>query len=1052
MDKSTQIQCVYGLVKSININAKLIVINDQLTNQLYTCKFEGFLPASEFDVITGMIFNQNGSYIFYKKPLIKLSVDKDTVIKTIVRGLGNTISNALSTKIYENILVNGKGLPVNEILNNMAIDLHDKQIENFGVLIDFLLPNQVLKLLRYWYKSRTMRQLYLLGLNNTEIKKIEEMTQLTPTDIYEQCLINPFKIIPISIDKCKQIFESIAKEFSDEDLYYATIVRKIYYNCQDKSWCGTPSKFIQDQFKGIKMEILKRDYGIEGEFHTLYLKHHYKIEKTVSEILANMIKLNKNDKGLIPIFKDLRLTDPQKHAVNIAINKQLTIITGAAGTGKCLHPDTPILMFNGDIKLAKNIITGDLLMGDDNKVRNVLSISNGTDKMYKIIPTFGKGFICNEPHILTLRTTNPRVINYDKGYQVIYITNGNLERIYCQTSKDANSLISDIKSEVFDISVKSYIDKPDIFKKMCALVNSEIEFMEKSLPIDPYILGLYIFTSNINDDKRIKLINNLVRSEEINIKNRISLYQYIPDIYKISNKKNRNEFLSGIIDNFTICYPNDNYIIKSSIILSNENEKIIDTLEYMFLSLGHYVNRINNKIEILTNKTEFTINCRNSNINIKHQKPVYNKLKIEPIGFGKYNGFEIDGNKRFVLGNFLVTHNTTIIKEITQNLEKNGIPYAVSAFTGKAVARNKEVLGNNIPMTLHMMIARHKQISPFKYLIIDEAPMNPTEIMYYIFKCFGTDFQLCLVGDENQLPPISWGNLFTEILNSNTIERLVLPESHRCKVEKSINDINFNSNALISNYKLRKTTNEFVEPMEFRTGNNFFRIEGDICNILELVQLFHDQGVDSSKIIVITPYTKYLDDINRGIQKIYNVNKKTLIDERGVNWSLGDKIMITSNNYNLNLMNGDEGIIVDLNLEIGKCGYKELFIQFKSGQVYKFDVTYDVEDFNVTVDTSGDSYTITNNPTLSLITHSYAITVHKSQGSEYDFVIGYMPKNEKDNSFINFNLIYTWITRPKITFFLVGDLQAFDLASTREAPFRVDNLGKRLNKLVNEYQ
>jgi len=727
MDENLQIQCVYGLVKSININSKLLVINDQLTNRLITCRFDGFLPASESDVITGMIIKQEGSYIFYKKPLIKLSTDKDTIIKSIIKGLGHTIGNALATRIYENMLIYGEGLTVDEMLNTMAVDLHDKQIENFGVLCDYLQGNQVLKLLRYWYKSRTMRQLYLLGLNNTEIKKIEEMTQKTPTEIYEQCLINPFKIIPIPIDKCKQIFESIAKDYTDEDLYYATIVRKIYFNCQDKSWCGTPSKFIQDQFKGIKMEVLKRDYEIEGEFHTLYLKHHYKIEKTVAEILAGMIKLNEHKRDIIPEFKDSRLTDIQKNSVSISLNKQLTTILGEAGSGK-----------------------------------------------------------------------------------------------------------------------------------------------------------------------------------------------------------------------------------------------------------------------------------------------------------------------------------STVIAEIARNLERLNIPYAVAAFTGKAVAVNKEKLCNNIPMTLHMMISRHKQMAPFKFLIIDEAPMTPTELLYYIFKCFGTNFQLCLVGDENQLPPISWGNLFTEIINSKTFDSIILPKSHRCTVEDSLNDINFNARALIENYKQRKNSNEFVPPMEFRTGNNFFRLEGDITNILELVKLFHDQGVDPSKIIVITPYTKYLDDINRGIQKIYNIGKKTLVDERGINWSLGDKIMITSNNYNLNLMNGDEGIVIDLNTEIGKSGHRELFIQFKSGQVYKFDVTYDTEDFNLTIDTSGDNYTITNNPTLSLLTHSYAITVHKSQGSEYDFVIAYMPKNEKDNSFINFNLIYTWFTRPKVSIFLVGDLQAIDLACTREPPFRVDNLGKRLKVLLGE--
>jgi hypothetical protein len=721
MDSGENFTYVLGYVKSINITAKLLVVNDTLTNKLFTCKFDGFLPASESDAIAGILINQNGTYTFLKKPLVKLTNTKETITHTICKALNFKIKPNLANKIYDNLLVDGKGLTVDESLNNMAVELHDKQIESFSKLPDFLDANQILKLLRYWYKSRTLRQLYLLGLNNQEITKCEEITGFSPTRIYQECLINPFKMIPIPIDKCKVIFECMCKEYTEEELYHATIARKIYSNTLDKGWVGTPTHQVQDSFKNVDYKKLKEDYELEAEFHTLYLPHHYKVEKTVAEVLYNMKKLNSSEIKIIPQFNDIRLTNVQKAAVTLALNAKICCITGEAGSGK-----------------------------------------------------------------------------------------------------------------------------------------------------------------------------------------------------------------------------------------------------------------------------------------------------------------------------------TTIVKEIVSNLKLNKVEYICGAFTGKAVARLKEVLNEQSAMTLNMMIARRQQIQPFKVLIIDEAPIAPTELIYYIFKSFGTEFQLCLIGDDNQLPPVSWGNFFSEVLASTIIPTINLPQSHRCKVEDDKNDINYNSRKLIENYKTRKE-GKFTSSMQFRTGNNFFRIEGDIQAVLDLVTMFFNQGVESTRIIIITPYTKCLDDINRGIQKIYNSDRKYIVDDRGKNWTIGDKVMITSNSYNLGLMNGDEGIITDMNEMPGKSGYRELMIEFKSGLKYKFDVTYDPEDLNVEI--RGDSYTISNNPTLSLLTHSYAITVHKSQGSEYDFVIAYMPKNDKDSTFINFNLIYTWFTRPKTSLFVVGDLQSIDLNCTREAPFRVDNLGKRMLNL-----
>ena len=106
----------------------------------------------------------------------------------------------------------------------------------------------------------------------------------------------------------------------------------------------------------------------------------------------------------------------------------------------CVHPDTKILMFDGSIKLAKNIKLGDKLIGDDGKVRNVLNLVNGTDDMYEISQSHGKSYIVNSIHILTLIYSKHKKIKWNKKHKFWYVkyvvNNEKIEEkvVYCQTT------------------------------------------------------------------------------------------------------------------------------------------------------------------------------------------------------------------------------------------------------------------------------------------------------------------------------------------------------------------------------------------------------------------------------------------------------------------------------------------------------------------------------------------------------------------------------------------------------------------------------------------
>jgi hypothetical protein len=115
------------------------------------------------------------------------------------------------------------------------------------------------------------------------------------------------------------------------------------------------------------------------------------------------------------------------------------------------------------------------------------------------------------------------------------------------------------------------------------------------------------------------------------------------------------------------------------------------------------------------------------------------------------------------------TGKTTIIGEIISNLEQADVTYMVGSFTGKAVSRLREVVRGRAPATLNRLISRAAGVPEFQVLIIDEASMVTTDLMYEFGAQFNWGFDIIFVGDINQLQPIGWGCLFEQVIQSQQI-------------------------------------------------------------------------------------------------------------------------------------------------------------------------------------------------------------------------------------------------------------------------------------------
>lgn len=386
------------------------------------------------------------------------------------------------------------------------------------------------------------------------------------------------------------------------------------------------------------------------------------------------------------------------------------------------------------------------------------------------------------------------------------------------------------------------------------------------------------------------------------------------------------------------------------------------------------------------------------------------------------------------------TGKTSLIGEIIHNLELRNIPYVVASFTGKAVSRVREAIKRKDPSTLHRLIARSHLIKKFKHLIIDEASMVTAELMYQFFKAFPYEYAITLVGDPHQLPPIGWGSLFDELLKANCVPTFRLSQNHRLERIQSIgpdgstqeleNGIMINANAIVDTFQPREDDDPV--PFDFVQTDNFTLIDGSVERVYDIIRAMYSQNIPADQLTIITPYNKDLDDLNKTYQEIYNEGNRSVVDSRSKLWMIRDRVMMLENQYSINCYNGEELMVVDIDEE-------SIVAMMKDGTRHRFNL--EPKERNDEEDDEPDEEELT----VQLLGHAFCISCHKSQGSEWSYVIIYIPPNPANNTFLNRNLVYTAITRAKRAVWCVGDIDALRAAATRPCPKRHETLAERLN-------
>lgn len=367
------------------------------------------------------------------------------------------------------------------------------------------------------------------------------------------------------------------------------------------------------------------------------------------------------------------------------------------------------------------------------------------------------------------------------------------------------------------------------------------------------------------------------------------------------------------------------------------------------------------------------------------------------------------------------TGKTTVITEIIKHQTSNGRKLDVVSFTGKAVSRIREVTKFAHAATMHQVLTVANPEKEIDHLIIDESSMVPLELLHKFIERFKPK-QVTLIGDKDQLEPIGWGAVFEQLLKC----REQVPIVRLTKVYRT------GSRGITSNLEaIREPRDEDDPPVNLEDGENFTMFSGDSGSVSLIMEMMKNAGITSDRITVITAYNKDVGNINLICQQVFDEGQDSIVDQNGIKWRVGDRVMATENRYDIGIMNGEEGRVV-------KILPTAIQVQFGAK----------AHDFSLQIPVFSD--TENEPPTVKLLIHSYAITVHRSQGSEWDIVIFYLPTSPANLSFVTKRLIYTALSRAKQQVFCIGDLNAMNYGANKPSPYRCDNLVLRIQELAKQ--
>ncbi len=730
----------------------------------------------------------------------------------------------------------------------------------------------------------------------------------------------------------------------------------------------------------------------------------------------------------------ITLAEEQRTAVLAAAEHAVIVVTGGPGTGKCLGRGTPVLMFDGTVKPVEAVHNGDLLMGPDSRARRVSATTTGIGPLYEIQPIKGDPWVCNNVHMLTL------------------VRSGT--------------------GQVRDIPLCDWLgmSRGMKWKARGKLFRVGVDFQAQETPIDPYVMGAWLGNGTRANTIIHTPWRELVDALEVAAKAAacrasirwqkrdncwaVSLIRkrrskraarnpfrdafraaldngtkFIPRQYLINSREMRLRLLAGLIDT-------DGHATSGCLEIISKWKRLADDIAFLARSLGMaaYISekmvqlkgwasaRMYFRVMISGRLDEIPTLVPNRKIAPRKQikETLRTGFKAKPLGEGDYFGFELDGDGRFLLGDFTVTHNTTILQVILDLYRRAGMRVACCAPTARAANRMTEATGT-ASKTIHRLLEIQRGNRPFytedrpldtDVLVVDESSMVDLRLAAHLLGAVPDGARVVIIGDRNQLPSVQPGAVLHDIITSGVVPVVELNRIYRQGPGSTIS-------------KAAAAINRGEIPSgDAGSHGEFFRIsrgsqEEAAATIEHLVttRIPSVFGIPTSQIAVLVPQHKGAGGtfaLNDRLQEALNPHG-TELARSGKRFRVGDPIVQRKNDYTREVFNGDRGVVSAVDMAAA-------------------EVVVNFDGRSVRCDDEG----------MGQITLGYATTIHSSQGGEFPAVVIYA--GSESEHMLACSMLYTAVTRGKKLVVVVATT-AVIASAIRRKDRRRTRLAARLKSL-----
>jgi exodeoxyribonuclease V alpha subunit len=414
--------------------------------------------------------------------------------------------------------------------------------------------------------------------------------------------------------------------------------------------------------------------------------------------------------------------------------------------------------------------------------------------------------------------------------------------------------------------------------------------------------------------------------------------------------------------------------------------------------------------------------------------------EVELARFERQSGLELDSDQRHAVLGLLATGiglltggpgvgKTTIVRSVVALAEGAGARVLLASPTGRAAKRLAEATGR-AASTVHRLLQydpedggfAHDAKNPLKcdLLVVDEMSMLDVVIAHHLFKAVGPHTRVVLVGDPDQLPSVAPGNVLCDLIASKCVPTFRLTQIHRQGRDSLI---------VANAHRILAGEPPQLPEKGDRAADFYFFPADDprrcADRVIEVVteRIPRSFGFDwSTSVQVLAPMYKGdcgVDALNERLRAALGANvEEYRLGNRS--WRIGDRVIQTRNDYEKEVFNGDMGRIVAVDESGVSVKYPEKKVLYAPDE-------------------------------LSDLQSAFAITVHRSQGSEYDVVV--IPLVSQHFLMLQRNLLYTAVTRAKKLLVLVGSERALSMAIDNAEPsLRVSGLARRLAEAAQQYE